>query len=150
MERKDRRGFTLVELMVVIVIIGILAGVVVMNYTGHDYEARKTRVKADFKIIADAIMLYKLHTGRYPEKMEDLIEQSPDAKNWKGPYLQERRLPRDPWEEPYVYTTDSIAGSYEYELISYGSDREEGGTGEAKDLTNHDEDLDEMAREYME
>ena len=74
MERKGRRGFTLVELMVVIVIIGILAGVVVMRYTGHDYEARLTRVKADFKTIQDAVKIYKLNTGRYPEKIEDLIE----------------------------------------------------------------------------
>jgi len=150
MKRKGRRGFTLVELMVVIVIIGILAGVVVMNFAGHDYEARKTRVKHDFKVIEDSIMMYKLHTGRYPEKMEDLIDQPPDAKNWKGPYFKDRGLPRDPWDEPYMFTTDSIAGSYEYELISYGSDRQEGGSGEKKDITNHDEDLEDAIDDFRE
>ncbi|MHC4660269.1 MAG: type II secretion system major pseudopilin GspG [Planctomycetota bacterium] len=149
MERKYRSGFTLVELMVVIVIIGILAGVVVVRYTGHDYDARVTRVKHDFKEIESAVTLYKLHTGSYPEKIEDLIEQPADAKNWRGPYIEGRGVPKDPWGNGYYYTQDSTIGGYEYELICYGSDGEESGTGEKRDITNHDQDIEDMAEGMM-
>ena len=108
---KRRSGFTLVELMVVIVIIGILAGVVVMKYTGHDYTARVTRVKADFKTLDDAITLFKLNTGSYPEKLEDLIEQPPEANNWQGPYLK-GGIPLDPWDTEYQYSPDEGTGGF--------------------------------------
>jgi general secretion pathway protein G len=137
MERKKRRrvqGFTLVELMVVIVIIGILAGVVVVNYTGRTEKAIEARTKADFKSIQDAIDLFKSDTGEYPEKLEDLM-QNPGFDRWSGPYL--RRDPLDYWDRIYVYEMLG-EGTYPYELKTYGADGNPGGEGESKDYSNLD------------
>jgi len=136
-ERKKRnrtQGFTLVELMVVIVIIGILAGVVVVNYTGRTEKAIEARTKADFKSIQDAIDLFKSDTGQYPEKLEDLMV-NPGLDRWSGPYL--RRDPLDYWDQMYIYEMLG-EGPYPYELKTYGSDGNSGGEGEAKDYSNLD------------
>ena len=137
MERKRHRqvqGFTLVELMVVIVIIGILAGVVVVNYTGRTEKAIEARVKTDFKSIQDAIEMFKTDTGQYPEKLEDLMT-NPGLDRWSGPYL--RRDPLDYWERMYVYEMLG-EGTYPYELKTYGADGNPGGEGENKDYSNLD------------
>lgn len=137
MERKKRnrtQGFTLVELMVVIVIIGILAGVVVVNYTGRTEKAIEARTKADFKSIQDAIDLFKSDTGQYPEKLEDLMV-NPGLDRWSGAYL--RRDPLDYWDQMYIYEMLG-EGPYPYELKTYGSDGNSGGEGEAKDYSNLD------------
>jgi general secretion pathway protein G len=137
MEKKKRRqirGFTLVELMVVIVIIGILAGVVVVSYTGRTEKAIEARTKVDFKAIADAIDIFKSDTGQYPEKLDDLMT-NPGLDRWNGPYL--RRQPLDSWDQPYIYEVLG-EGTYPYELKTYGSDGNPGGEGEAKDYSNLD------------
>ncbi len=137
MERKKSRrvqGFTLVELMVVIVIIGILAGVVVVNYSGRTEKAIEARTKVDFKAIEDAIELFKGDTGQYPEKLDDLME-NPGFDRWSGPYL--KRLPLDYWEQTYIYEQLG-EGVYPYELKTYGADGNPGGENENKDYSSLD------------
>jgi general secretion pathway protein G len=136
MENRNRHrmiGFTLVELMVVVVIIAILAGVVVANYSGSTQKAYESRIKADFKVIEDAIQLFQLHTHRYPENLEELLQS--DAEGWAGPYL--RKPPVDPWEVTYIYEYTGEE-PFPYELKSLGADGAEGGDGENKDYSNLD------------
>ena len=138
--RKRRQaGFTLVELMVVVVIIGILAGVVVVNFAGRTEKAYEARIKADFKHIEDAIQFFKMDTHRYPDNIEELMTGS-DIDGWNGPYFQ--KMPQDPWGELYIfeYTGEE---PLPYEIKSLGADRAEGGEGEDKDYSNLDY-LDDM------
>jgi len=135
MKLKYIRAFTLVELMVVIVIIGILAGIVVANIGSRDDDARRERVKADFRALADIIATYKLDTGTHPEKMEDFIEPPEEATGWRGPYLRNGELPRDPWEELYKYERYEGSAMYSYVLTSFGPNRKDD-SGKEDDITN--------------
>jgi len=132
--KKKDVGFTLVELMVVVVIIGILAGVVVVNFSGRTSKAFEARIKADFKAVGDAIQFFQMDTHHYPENIEELMIGS-DIEGWNGPYL--RKPPEDPWGEMYIYeyTGDE---PIPYELKSLGADRAEGGEGDDKDYSNLD------------
>ena len=125
------RAFTLVELMVVVAIIGMLAAVVTINLVGQTDKARISRVKADFKVISDAIDLFKVDNGFYPQQLSDLWERPANAKNW-GPeaYLKEYP-PTYPWGNEYMFERGS--GS-EYAVISYGADGAPGGEAETADL----------------
>ncbi len=137
MQRRRRRrqaGFTLVELMVVVVIIGILAGVVVGSFAGRQEAAYDVRVKSDFKVIEDAISFFKMDTQQYPETIEELMIGS-DIDGWKGPYL--KRPPKDPWGELYIYEYTGEA-PIPYELKTFGADKTEGGEGDNKDYSNLD------------
>lgn len=134
--RKSRRvaGFTLVELMVVVAIIGLLAAVVTVNVMGQGHTARVERTKADMRSIGDALNLYKIDTGVYPQQLNSLWERPAQARKWNGPYLQEYP-PRDPWGSEYIY---NYSGGREYEIISYGAGDPPapGGTEEAADLSS--------------
>lgn len=132
MKRRERRGFTLVELMVVVAIIGLLAATVTVSVMGQTYEARKTRCVADFENIGKALKLYKLAVGSYPRDIRYLWERPDNAAKWAGPYLEEYP-PKDPWGNDYVYT---FSGGNDYEIISYGADGGPGGTDEDTDLSN--------------
>lgn len=126
-----RKGFTLVELMVVIVIIGLLAGIVAVNVVGMDEEAKKSKAKAECEAIYSAIGIYKLENGDYPEQLEQLMENEKNKKYLSG-YSQ---VPKDPWGNEYVYNTDSIETG-EYIITCYGKDGQPGGTGDAADISH--------------
>lgn len=127
-----RRGFTLVELMVVIAIIGLLAAVVTVNVMNQMGEARRTKAAADMESISNALKLFKVNMGYYPQQLQDLWQAPANAgRRWKGPYLEEYP-PRDPWDQEYQY---QIVGN-EYEIISYGADSSPGGVDEAEDLSS--------------
>jgi general secretion pathway protein G len=128
-------AFTLIELMVVIVIIGLLAGIVVPNYFSRIKSAEITRMKADMKSISDALKFFKMDCGTYPESLEKLYAQPQRVENWHGPYLDFR--PRDPWGGEYIYqqTADMSAP---FVLKSYGPDEREGGEGEDGDYSSLD------------
>jgi general secretion pathway protein G len=129
--KRARRAFTLVELMVVVAIIGMLAAVVTINLVGQTDKARISRVKADFKVIGDAIDLFKVDCGFYPQQLSDLWERPANAKNWgPEPYLKEYP-PTDPWGNEYMYERRS--GS-DHVVISYGADGAPGGDAETADL----------------
>jgi general secretion pathway protein G len=138
-QRKQRRarGFTLVEIMVVVVIIGILGALVVPKLLGRTGEARVTAAKTDIATMSQALKLYKLDNQRYPsteQGLQALVSKpssGPAANGWKeGGYME--KLPKDPWGNPYQYLSPGIHG--EVDIFSLGADGQPGGTGEDADV----------------
>ena len=138
-QRKQRRarGFTLVEIMVVVVIIGILGALVVPKLLGRTGEARVTAAKTDIATMSQALKLYKLDNQRYPsteQGLQALVTQptsGPAANGWKdGGYME--KLPKDPWGNSYQYLSPGIHG--EVDIFSLGADGQPGGTGEDADV----------------
>jgi general secretion pathway protein G len=138
-QRKQRRsgGFTLVEIMVVVVIIGILGALVVPKLLGRTGEARVTAAKTDIATMMQALKLYKLDNQRYPsteQGLQALITKptaGPAANGWKsGGYME--KLPKDPWGNAYQYLSPGIHG--EVDIFSLGADGQPGGTGEDADV----------------
>jgi general secretion pathway protein G len=130
-------GFTLIELLVVLAILGLLIGLVapqVMKYLGR---ARSDAARVQIQNIAGALDLYRLDMRRYPNQQEGLqalVEMPPGTNGWNGPYLQQKKVPLDPWNRPYVYRIPGEHG--EYDLYTLGADNAPGGTGEDQDVTN--------------
>ena len=132
------RGFTLVEIMVVVVIIGILGALVVPKLLGRTGESRVAAAKVDIATMMQALKLYKLDNARYPNNeqgLQSLITKpttGPAANGWKaGGYLE--RLPKDPWGNPYQYLSPGVHGG-EVEIFSYGADGQPGGTADDTDI----------------
>ena len=131
-----RPGFTLLELLVVMVIIGLLAAYVAPRYFGQVGKSEVTIAKAQVESLAKALDQYRLDLGRYPttdEGLQPLRTNSSNNPKWRGPYLQ-KDVPLDPWGHPYVYRSPGEHG--EFDLLSYGKDGRPGGTGEAEDITS--------------
>jgi general secretion pathway protein G len=126
--QRTTSGFTLVELLLVVAILGILAAVVVVNVTGRREEAMISATRASIKAIASAIDLYEVDTGRYPNSLQSLVSND-GAPNWHGPYIK-GGLPADAWGTPFTY---SSKGEQEYEVRSAGPDMQ---GGSADDITN--------------
>lgn len=131
------RGFTLLELLVVVVIIGLLAGFVAPRYFGQVGKSEVSVARAQLDALEKALDQYRLDIGRYPDSelgLKALVQKPAAEPKWAGPYLR-KDVPLDPWGKPYVYR---IPGEkHEFDLISYGRDGQPGGTGENADLTNH-------------
>jgi general secretion pathway protein G len=131
------RGFTLIEILVVIGIIGLLAAIATPQVMKHLGKAKTQTAKIEIKNISTALDLFKLDVGRYPKQEEGLaaLQEKPAGLNaWKGPYLEKKNNVNDPWGNPYLYRFPGQHG--EYDLLTYGADKAEGGTGEAEDVTN--------------
>lgn len=132
--RKNRRGFTLVELMLVVIIIGTLVAMVMPRLAGRTEQARRAAAKADIDAnIASALDLYEIDNGSYPETIAALLEKPQDTTTWRGPYLKKR--PIDPWGREYIYKKPGAHG--DYDLYSYGKDGSEGGDD---DITSWEEE----------
>ena len=130
------RGFTLLELLVVIVIIGMLVGYVGPKYFKQVGKSQITVVRDQLHAFGQALDQYRLDTGHYPstqQGMAALVEKPANETRWDGPYLK-KAIPLDPWGTPYVYKLPGDHG--DYDLISYGKDGVPGGTGEDADLGN--------------
>ena len=129
------RGFTLVELLVVMVILGLLAALVVPAYLGRERKARAQAARAQIELLATALDTLRLDVGRYPTTQEGLqaLRAPANMPAWDGPYLR-KDVPLDPWGRPYVYVSPGEHG--EYDLYSYGSDGAPGGDGDAADVAS--------------
>jgi general secretion pathway protein G len=139
--RLNHGGFTLIELMVVIVILGILAGLIVPRLMGRPDEAKQLKAKMQIESLETALKLYKLDTGTYPDTEQGLqaLVQMPESgntvKKWReGGYLEKGKVPFDPWGNEFVYLSPGLQG--EYDIISYGADGISGGEGINKDINN--------------
>jgi general secretion pathway protein G len=133
---KNQRGFTLIELMIVIIIIGLLAALVGPKLFGKVGTAKLKAAKAQIELFGTALDALRLDVGRYPtsdEGLKALREKPSGMENWKGPYLP-KEIPNDPWGRPYVYKSPGENG--EYDLLSYGLDGAPGGEGENEDVVS--------------
>lgn len=129
-------GFTLLELLVVMVIIGLLAGYVAPKYFSQVGKSEVKMAQAQIDSLEKALDQYRLDTGHYPgseQGLGALMTRPSSEQKWQGPYLK-KQVPSDPWGKPYVYKYPGEHG--EYDLFSYGKDGQPGGTGEASDITN--------------
>jgi general secretion pathway protein G len=137
LRRRGERGFTLVEILVVITIIALIMSVVgprVLNFLSES-KVKATRIQLES--LSSALDLYFLDTGRYPstsEGLKALLERPGNAIGWGGPYLKGNVVPDDPWGRSYIFHSPGQSGSYD--IVSYGADGQEGGTGAAADITS--------------
>lgn len=130
-----RCGFTLLELLIVMIIIGLLAALIGPKMIGRVGESRQTVAKQQIEGFSSALEMYKLDTTKYPTQeqgLEALVKQPQGGTNWKGPYLKKKFIPKDPWGNDYVYTYPGEQG--DYDIVSYGADGNSGGDGEDKDV----------------
>ena len=136
-KRNARRGFTLIELIVVIMILGLLAGLVVPRLFRQASKAKSATAKAQIAAFQTALAAYKLDTGTFPtneQGLQALRIAPPGVRNWDGPYLP-KDIPLDPWGRPYIYRYPGQHGD-EPDIISYGADGLEGGEGENEDIVS--------------
>lgn len=133
-----QRGFTLIEIMVVLVILGLLIAIVAPNIVGRGDEARVTAAEAQMRSISNALDLYRLDNSHYPstqQGLEALVSQpsgTPEPRNW-NPDGYMKTVPQDPWGQEYQYISPGTEGPYD--LFSYGSDGQKGGEGDAADIS---------------
>jgi general secretion pathway protein G len=139
--RFDSHGFTLIELMVVIIILGVLAIYIGPKIMGRPEEAKQVKARVDIAALETALKLYKLDTGVYPgtdQGLQALVEK-PETGNvprkWRdGGYLEKNKVPRDPWGNDFVYLSPGAHG--DFDIISYGTDGVPGGEGQNKDINS--------------
>lgn len=137
MVRRLRGGFTLLELLVVVAIIALLAAYVGPKYFSQVGKSELSVARAQIGAFNRALGAYRLDVGSFPtteEGLNALLAKPPAAAKWNGPYL-DSAVPADPWGGTYEYRSPGVNG--EYDIVSYGKDRQPGGDGEAADLTNH-------------
>ncbi len=140
-KKRNERGFTLIELMVVIVILGILAGLIIPRIMGRPDEARAAKARMQIESLETALKLYKLDNGNYPtteQGLQALVEPPAVgtlAKNWRqGGYLEKGKVPKDPWDRDFVYISPGSHG--DFDLSCLGADGEAGGEGKDKDINS--------------
>lgn len=133
---RDASGFTLLELLVVMVIIGLLAAYVAPRYFSQVGKSEVRAAQAQVSALSSALNTYRLDVGQYPtdeQGLAALMVRPAGAAKWDGPYLQ-KSVPADPWGRPYLYKSPGVHG--EFDLYSHGKDGQAGGTGDAADVTS--------------
>lgn len=132
---KKDQGFSLIELLVVLVILGLIAGLVVPNILQRGEDAKVRAADAEVQRLSMAVDEFYLDNGRVPRELEELVDEPSNASNWNGPYVNQSNL-RDPWENPYEYR---YPGEHRpYDIYSHGADGSPGGEGPNRDITNWD------------
>ena len=144
MNDKDRKsysrcqkGFTLIELMVVVLILGLLVSLVGPKVFNRLKQAKQKAAYAQIELFGTALDSFRLDVGRYPttsEGLQALITMPSGVESWNGPYLRKSEIPLDPWKNPYYYESPGNHG--DYDLYSYGADGTEGGEGENRDIVS--------------
>ena len=133
-----KKGFTLIEIMLVVIIIGVLVAMVVPNIAGRSEQARNTAAKTDIESnLATALDLYKLDNSSFPTSAQGLgalLSEPSGATKWSGPYLKKKKVPKDPWNREYVYAYPGTHNKDSYDLASLGAD----GVESKDDITNWD------------
>ena len=134
--RRGQRGFSLIELIVVLVILGLLATVVGPKVINRLKGAKVELAKVDISNLEQALDLYSFDVGHYPTTQEGLqvLNVNPGGDQWRGPYLKRSVLPKDPWQRDFVYRSPGQHG--DYDLFSLGADGQEGGQGDDADITS--------------
>ncbi len=133
---RDEKGFTLIELMVVIVILGLLAALVIPKMFGKIGEAKQKAAMAQIELFGTALDFFRLDVGKYPatsEGLQALMVKPSGLENWNGPYLP-KEIPLDPWGHAYNYRSPGEHG--DYDLYSFGADNASGGEGENQDIVS--------------
>lgn len=142
-----RRGFTLIEILIVVVIIGLLATLVAPRLIGKLSESKEKIARQQIEMISTALDLFRADVGRYPtteEGLKALVKKPEEVPKelWRGPYLKHGKLPKDPWGRPFHYfgpdSEYAKSKGVDYVIISYGADGKPGGEGENKDISNID------------
>ncbi len=133
---KNVAGFSLIELLVVLVILGLLAGIVGPAVLNQGDKARTDTARQQIAGFGGALDIYRLDTGRYPttqEGLQALVQKPGSANRWNGPYMKDGKLPQDPWGHPYQYRSPGEGGR-PYDLFSLGADNSPGGDGVNQDV----------------
>ena len=136
MLKKNKKGFTLIEIIIVVIIMSLIATLIVPRLFKKVESSKRRIAKTQIILIENAIKMFKLDTGRYPttaEGLKGLMEKPAGITNWDGPYL-EKGLPKDPWSRDYLYVYPGK--NYIFEITSLGADGKEGGEDENKDIFN--------------
>lgn len=137
----DRPGFTLIEILVVIVVIGLLATLVAPNVFQHVGAARDVSARSQIEMFGAALDAYRLDSGHYPSSAQGLEAlrreplSEPRSRQWRGPYVR-KEIPLDPWDNAYIYRSPGEANPWSFDLVSYGADGVPGGTGDDTDITS--------------
>lgn len=139
MPRSGEKAFTLIELMLVIIIIGVLAAIIVPSFAGRAEQSRKTAATTDITVgLGTALDLFEQDTGAYPtsaQGLDALIKEPEGVTNWRGPYIKKDAIPNDPWGRPYVYKSPGDHNKHSYDLSSAGRDGKEGGGDDIANFT---------------
>ena len=130
-----RTSFTLIELMIVLVILGLLGAIVGPQFLGKVEKAERQSAKTQIDLLSSSVKDYYLDVNEYPPNLKALVK-NPGNEKWDGPYLDPPKLPEDPWDEPYKYKKDvTVQGRHlDFDIVSYGADNSPGGEGKNEDI----------------
>ncbi len=134
MDKPRQRGFTLVELLLVLVILALIAGLVLPGIIGKAESAKAKAASSQISRIGMSVDSFYLDTGVAPSSLDELVDEPSGVTGWNGPYIKNSLL-KDPWGEPYKYRVPSDHGA-DYDIWSYGADRQQGGEGKNADITS--------------
>jgi general secretion pathway protein G len=137
--KRRNQGFTMIELMVVLIILVLLVSMIVPNIVGKSDDAKQAKAKTDIAMIEALLDQYYLNMGEYPATEEGLRvlywEPEHDTEKWKGPYSK-KPIPKDPWDQPYLYVRPGTHSGQPYEIWSFGRDKQEGGESYDQDIVS--------------